>query len=326
MAAQLSGSFRCTTFSDEFILIEATMTGPIYTRNQINAESIAYEADATERARLRRIIAVVGDGAGNVESARVGYVFVRLFNGEGKMTEARNQSAFLLENNMLVDLLEVRKYARTHYVVAGPSYDFWYDIDSEEDDIGNSLRAHAPQHERWDRGQGGSDPVDVFTRMLVPVRAQAQTTPDMTLYVAPGFYDLNGYKYWEGGSSPAFTLPTMTEGSRWDLLYLGDDDALHILKGVPGSYSSTPAFPTDVPAASLPLAFVYITSSTTSLNEAVIADARILFGAARPNNLAATQVGEVVYSVDGASAKPEVPLIGDDGYWITGDDGQLLVV
>ena len=65
---------------------------------------------------------------------------------------------------------------------------------------------------------------------------------------------------------------------RCDLLYIGSDNALHIVQGATTSDGSVPAYPT-TPYPCIPFAYVYLTSSSTSIQENNIKDARVILTA-----------------------------------------------
>lgn len=246
--------------------------------------------------------ALAGDGAGNVEVAgRWPFVYVRLNGNGNEVDQAEYRSTIELTENTAVKVQWIKRTGLGYYTIVGFSASMLYDPATSPD---SSVAKHASQHERRDWGQGGFDPLDVYVRMLEQLRAQPEQTPDLTVYVTPGPYCIGTYKQWPGGSSPAFTPPTTTP-SRTDLLYLGADDALHILTGTAGGYGDAPVYPA-VPVNSIPLAFVYLTLGLTTITEANLIDARTPWQAV------------------GGGVPASLDLWDDDLAGLTDDDGATL--
>lgn len=280
------------------------------------------------RVQPRKLQALVGDDTSNIEVPdRAGFVFVRLHGDAEQIVEAFYGSEIVLVYDQAVEVLERRALGRYEILgIGGVAYD---SISATGDTIYGLLKKHARQHERRNRGEGGSDPVNVYLRMLVELRARAQTTPNLTVYVEYGWYSLGAHTLWEGGNSPAFTPPTGFNQWRQDLLYLGSDDALHILTGTAVAVPTEAAFPTP-PANSIPICFVLLTTGQTTITEASITDARIAWGGVgvsatshnllssiHPDTLAASVVaGDLVY----ANATPKWARLPK------GTNGDLLAV
>lgn len=249
--------------------------------------------------------ALAGDGAGNVDVAdRLNWIYVRPRGDLDKVTTAYNKSAFDFAENDSVLIRWVKRTGLGYYEVTGYSGAVVYDIDDGDNEgtTQGGVKNHAWQHERRDLGEGGPDPLDVYARMVMPLRARPQTVPNMTLYVEAGWNPLTGKK-WNGGNSPVFTAPAGPGQARYDLLYLGDDDALHVLNGA----TVTGASPTepDMPAGTCPLAFVWLTTGLTSIVEDYVEDARLIVGFVSPSggaipDLLTDEDGAVLMDEDGA--------------------------
>lgn len=249
------------------------------TRKRVRAEKAAKQF----RTRTRDVIetALVGDGDGNVEvTGRAGWVWVRLNGSSDDVTQALNRSSVALVEGGAVDLRRVRRYAASYYEIVGASNAVVYDTLTSGASGTDFVKAHASQHERRDGGDGGSDPLDVYARMLVPLRARAQETPDLTLHVEAGYNPLTG-NYVAEQDSDAFAPPATGGGGfaqlRWDLLYLDNADTLQILEGTAAAAAS-PTKPT-IPENSVPLAYVYLSSALTAIEETRVYDARFVPGA-----------------------------------------------
>ncbi len=90
--------------------------------------------------------------------------------------------------------------------------------------------------------------------------AYAQATPDMTLKIRAGVFNVNGVvvKY-AGGNSPAFTAPG--SNNRIDVLYLDINGTATVLQGTSGASPSAPDYPTNAYV----ICEVYLRSASTSL-------------------------------------------------------------
>lgn len=251
-------------------------------RLRLRAEKSA--KDFYNRRQSEPVEALIGDGAANVDvSGRLNWVWVRVRGDSDRVAIAYNASARLYAENDSVNLLWVKRTGIGYYAITGYSGAVAYDIygSGSGDETGTGVKKHAWQHERRDLGEGGSDPLDVYARMIVPLRARPQTTPDLTLRVEAGFNPLTGNEI-AAVTSAAFTAPAAAGQSRWDLLYLGDDDALHILAGVAVGWGGTALKPR-MPFGTVPLAYVYLTNGATTITESEIVDARLIVGFVSPS-------------------------------------------
>lgn len=222
-----------------------------------------------ERNRTAPIPAVLGDGHTHIEVGTEGvYVWARIRGDSRQIVRVRGVDDMIKLDDTPILVEKVPGDGKTVYRYLGRNDSREYSSDSQSAYVG----PHAPQHQRGDWGSGGYDPLDVFNRGLIELRGQSQATPDMTVYVTPGEYVMNGvWHYWNGGSTGAFVAPT---DNRMDLIYLGADLALHVLAGtdMPG-----PPTPPTVPTSNcFPIAWVLLTNATTSIDENAIANAKII--------------------------------------------------
>lgn len=223
--------------------------------------------------------ATLGTPAGTVvHPAGDGWVYAQLHGDQNQLIRAYNAAKVPNVAGLVVDLELVEREAASGYEILGVSTNIIYTNNTWT----ASVPAHADQHQRRDFGAGGFDPLDVYTRALVNLRARAQATPDLTVYVERGFYFINGVlQEWTGGNSPAFVAPAgspLLVTRRCDLLYLGDDYALHIVQGRVVTDGSLPPYPT-APIPCVPIIYVYLSSNTTTITESYIREARLVASA-----------------------------------------------
>jgi len=145
--------------------------------------------------------------------------------------------------------------------------------------------AHGDSHSFADAEAAGRDVVFIYRRQMVqPMLCHPQSTPDMTVYVEPDYYFWAGeFRYFEGGSSADLTSQLPSTGSGvFVLIYLdGGTGTVQFLTGDEFSLIYPPdpladAIPEISPSIGIPLAAVYLTSTTTSINWGSILDIRIM--------------------------------------------------
>lgn len=246
-------------------------------RTQIQAQQAL--TDYTRRHARRIITGDLGNNAGVVDHpSRTNYVYVHLHGDDNQIIEAEAIVSFPHVAGVVVAVEELKRTGTSRWQVLGLASNIVYPNSIWAGTVGE----HAAQHQRRDFATGGFDPLDVYTRALVNLRARAQATPDMTLYVERGLYFISGVlTEWTGGNSPAFTAPAgspMLVTRRCDLLYIGDDDALHIVQGTVTTDGSLPPYPT-TPIPCVPVIYVYLSSNTTSITESYLRDARLVASA-----------------------------------------------
>lgn len=285
-----------------------------------------------QRRQNETVEALAGDGVGNLNvTGRLQWIYVRMAGDATKVSQAYNRSAFAFAENDSIALRWVKRTGMGFYQVEGYSGSAVYDIfgAGSGSGTGTGLAAHAWQHERMDAGQGGFDPLDIFARMVVPLRARPQTTPDLTMHVEAGYNPLTG-NYYAGGDTASFgPVPAVAGQARIDLLYLGSDDALHIVAGTPVGGGVTPTLPAVV-VPSVPLAFVYLANAQLTIAEAnVYMDPGILrapVGAGGGASYTATAIGQVLMSMNGTTFVAKMPVTDPlIGWLVDGATGYMLV-
>ncbi len=245
------------------------------TRPRLRAERAFSEY--TRKHAPQPLTAQLGNNAGLVDhpTRGKGWIYARLLSDPSRLIVASDEGNTVPHEAGIVVQVEWKRagYYQVLQVMPGLYPDnVWAD----------TVGAHAAQHQRRDLGGGGFDPVDVYTRALVNLRARAQATPDLTLHVERGFVPGATLQEFAGGESPGFTavsMPPYSANVRWDLLYLWM--APLSLQIVEGAEVGSETAPDDVPkpacpAGSYPLAYVWRYSAQTALTENCIWDARPL--------------------------------------------------
>lgn len=263
--------------------------------SRLTAERAAIEY--TKRHARKYIIALLGDGSGNVEVAgRDKWVYIRLEADDTQLTQAKLKSAIPMTEDIAIMVERVLTNGATNYQVIGIAPVPDYPNSAWDGSVGD----HADNHEIRDFGAGGTDKLNVYTRARVELRARAQTAPDMTLYVEHGKYPMLGVEtFWNGGNSPTFTAPA-TGYKRIDLLYFDSANTLQIKTGtaVASSLYSFPSYPAAPTGAYCPVAYVLLQGGQTTIAETSIADARIAWGSLGTAGLASHNILDSTYHGD----------------------------
>jgi hypothetical protein len=195
-------------------------------------------------------------------------------------------------------------------------------LENETEPIGNfELPLHAHNHQMPSESNIGIDPVKVYQPAIQPFKTTRYS----------GFIvEVQSYIYNRGGIP--FLLPRQlldissyapAVGDAVNILIYLDllSGYLSVVVGV--AVPDSPAIPTPLPAIpskSVPSAFIRLTATT--LDD--IRDARDLLGGS--SSFTATDIGQVLISVDGISFEQAMPLTNDDGGWMVNDQGLLLVI
>lgn len=209
--------------------------------------------------------ALAGDGNGVIDVPdRPLYIYARLQGDPSRLVSAFNPFLALANDAPIVLLKKYDRNRVVGYEVEG--------ISSEVQWSGYTpitYPPHAHSHEVDGSGTGGWDAVNVYERMITSLRPNAQTAPDLTVAVAPGYYNIDGVEYYfAGGNTGAFTPPV--SGAEYHVVTL---DAAGTLAIEVGALTSPPVVFT-LPASVIPLAAVYLIVGQTSIVESDILDIR----------------------------------------------------
>jgi len=118
---------------------------------------------------------------------------------------------------------------------------------------------------------------DTYRKVMQPfanLRVTAKYTPEMRVWVSAGGYwnyTSSGMTYVEynGGNSPEISAPAT--GSKWVVVTINSSGMVGILDGTPAS--SNPSLPT-IPRGQVPLAAIYVQSTTVKITNDMIFDIR----------------------------------------------------
>lgn len=216
---------------------------------------------------------VVGDGAGNISTGgSSNIVWVRVHGDSSKVVQAYLPSNLTVVNDQTVELSKhFEPSARFGYEIVGLSASGPRNSLAAGAGARTSLGLHSTTHERRPDFVGGNDPVDVYERAIVALRASPHITADMGVYVEPGAFMLGGYSYYNGGDSPNF----VADGNSLDVLVIDGTLALSIVTGAHVFAGSSYILPA-IPAGKIPLLGVNLRVGMTYIVETDCIDLRPL--------------------------------------------------
>jgi hypothetical protein len=274
--------------------------------------------------------AVLGNAAGTVAVPNLpNHVYARIDGDPSKLVRAQNYGAPPVAGTVVSLEIVQNETGRIGYIVLGKSSGVQYPGTATTPP---ALGPHHLTHE-MQRDGGGYDGVNVYEEALVMLRANAQATPNLTVKVSRGTYYLDSTRYYyAGGNSPTF----VADGDSIDVLCINAAGVLSIVQGThgawgavgPGGYQpvgTAPPFPT-IADSLLPIAAINIRTGMTQILEADFgADPRPFLH--KGVTIRATQVGQVMFSTDGASMSAQLPLTDANAGWLVDETtGVMLVV
>ena len=217
------------------------------------------------------------DGSVKV-TGRTGYVWAREYGQHGGVFQVFNPKVSAWAGLPVLVAIDPKRPARRQ--VTGVD---WDTIGALATYDGNPyLPQHGPTHVRYD-GYYGPDPVDVYGRMLFPLRCESGT--GLTVQVMPLVYQVGGTRVYYAGVDDldvSSHVPGTSGKARQVLVYL--DTADNEAKASPGALGSSAAgvalsYPS-IPAGGIPSAYVRLAYGDTALAElSDFEDARMLFAA-----------------------------------------------
>lgn len=155
------------------------------------------------------------------------------------------------------------------------------------------LPGHHLMHERYD-GTWGADPVDVYLRMLLPLRCELAS--GVIVRVAPLVYYVAGARAYYLGTNTldlASYVPTVAGKTRRVLIYLDTASNTAKVSAGPLTSGSNPSYPA-VPTGGIPSAYVTLTYGDILLSEKTdFLDARPLFATASAGGTSAGSMNSI---------------------------------
>jgi len=232
--------------------------------------------------RFERAIVVIRCkliGVDNVTSAEVtgrpGYVWVRRYNDAYGVFQVFNGG--VVNPIAGVPVLVELSSGQHKYKVIGIDYGLAggndYDIGTPED----VYLKHASTHE-WSNNTPGTDAVSVYVRALIPLKTYPYS--GLTVGVAEGRYSYNGKNQFFGNTYISLSNYTPAAGyTVFVLLSLNPEtQALVVTVGDVADAALAPSFPI-IPPGYIPSSYVQLSSTTTTVTEAIITDARVILHA-----------------------------------------------
>lgn len=221
--------------------------------------------------------ALMGDGTGTVQDPDdADYCFVRVHGLQSSVARVFNKAVAGNREDLPVIIGANRE--QPHLIqVLSVDWSTLPDWDGEA-----LLPLHGSDHEF-----PGPDPVFVQKRAIVPLRASPQSTPDLTVNVAPDFYPYDeGFNFFEGADSEDLTarIPGTGGQGRFVLIYVaGATNTLAYSNGTADTAEpETLAVPLEIPdppEGSVPICAVRLVNGQTTIDEDDIYDLRIIVGA-----------------------------------------------
>lgn len=188
-----------------------------------------------------------------------------------------------------------------------------------------TLPRHARTHQ-FPEGNPGRDVVKVYQPALMPLRTYPTTGLTVAVYrliyrSGATTSNFSGQLLDLTGSVPGVGLVRRT------LLYLDKGTGTILtVDGTPVLNNGIIPVPSpDIPDDAIPSADVQLVGGQTTIIEANIIDRREFLERAESDLPTPTQVGQVLFSVDGVQFTVEMPLTNDHG-WMVNSDGILLVI
>lgn len=209
---------------------------------------------------------------------RTDFVYVRLRGQVSEAVEAFNEKVYLQFG--LPVLLVRDPLAPRYYKIIGR------DIGKYQGWGSSGLPPHGTQHSFSGTTLEGRDVTFIYRRQLAqPLLCRPQAAPDMTVYVEADYYFWAGTYYrFPGGSSASLTSlkPSSTGMGVFVTVYIdGNTNTVQLRRGDEFSILIPPSdvltsIPLIDPSVGIPLAAVYLASTTATINWDDLYDIRVL--------------------------------------------------
>jgi hypothetical protein len=174
--------------------------------------------------------ALMGRADGTVDYVSLpNYVYIRIGGNESQVAIARNVTTPQIKD-LPIDVERISDNNRVTYNVLGISKSLNPTMATGITPAIKQVPKHGFAHEFT---AAGYDPVNLYPRGIAALRCNAQSTPNMTVVVSFGWYEIDGnLTYYAGGTSPAFTA----DGDSYDVLCINAAGTLSIVAGAHGTW------------------------------------------------------------------------------------------
>lgn len=197
---------------------------------------------------------------------------------------------------------------------------------SDEDVTIFSLPNHAPNHQYPSEADPGFDKVLIYQPAIQILKTTGNGT-NLTVTTQPYIYYLDGVREFFSGFNTDLSVYLPTAGNDVGLLiYLNlNTGNLAVDSGTEVPTGNTVTYPI-IPDSSIPSAYVLLQDGQTQVTTAThIIDVRDFLSADRGDSYEATQIGQFLVSVDGATFTAQLPMVGVNGVMVN-SDGLIVLV
>ena len=254
-----------------------------------------------------------------------GYVWVRINGRPSEVIKAYNESS--LDTWDLPVILERDPKRPRDYTIIGKQtgiYQNWGNM--------SNLGKHGDQHSFSSSTSAGRDIVWVYRRQLVqPLLCHPKSTPDWTVYVEPDIYlnSTGNFVEWPGGDIDLSIYQPTDYLAKFVTVYLDSaTNTLGVQDGTTFDFITPPTnkldyIPEPTLATAVPLAAVYIDSSTASITWSSMYDLRVFLLGSNRGTISNDGSGTATAVTFWANA---TTITGDDSnfHWSTGTKSLLI--
>lgn len=275
-------------------------------------------------------VVVAVSGSVNV-SGRTSYIWVSEFNQPQSLIQALNLTGVQPIEGNLIELgnpnqAGIRQVLRM--------WDGAYGYTTDSDGLGAlSAPPHSQAHQYPSESGIGPDPVLVFQPALQVLKCTGDGATLSVTVMPLDSYRLNDTHKSFSGSSFDLTssVPSISGTVRYALVYLNaQTNSLDSVDGTAVPNSGAILIPKPaVPDYAIPSAYVKLAYGQSAIVTAThVVDAREFLHLREEDGVVggATEIGQILYSVDGISFAPHLPMVASDGGIMMTDDGHIMVV
>lgn len=269
---------------------------------------------------VAKVVAVEG----SITASQPGYLWINLWGDEGSPTTAFNPGFSLAAG----DWVKVGKAPKSPF--RWSILEYWVG-DIEPEYTGRVARheigIHGLNHQYPSEATIGVDPVKIYQPALQPLKTTGNSS-DLTILIQTLIYIQGGIRRLYGGGTIDLTSSVPGAGLiRAVLVYL--DTISNLAKTVDGTAVADDSV-TPIPRPTLPSngrASAYIilaNGQTTIVNATDVEDARDFLASDTSAISTPTAIGQVLVANEYLQPEWVTPIIDENGYWMSGDDDQLV--